>query len=260
MEDKEVPRLGRKAFKCPHCGAFTTQNWFVVKVTPIEGDVIARQNLRHEEAKEQYFTWEDFYDCEIEEDMKDTELWAYNMYLGKEECSEKATKIENSSYSQCLNCKKLTIWLLNKMIYPAVNTFPKNIDMPTQVAKHYDEANDIFNKSPRGAAALLRLAIEELLNHLGVKGNTLKSKIDKVVKDGIDPKIEKALEIVRITGNHAVHPGKIDFDDNREDAELLFELINLITKEFISKPKEIDRLYEKLPSNFAQEAEMRKKS
>ena len=52
------------------------------------------------------------------------------------------------------------------MIEPATsNVVPPSIDMPIKVKELYNEARDIVNKSPRGAAALLRLALDILNNH-----------------------------------------------------------------------------------------------
>ena len=41
-----------------------------------------------------------------------------------------------------------------------------NVDMPESVKQLYNEAGTIYNKSPRAACALLRLAIDRLCNEL----------------------------------------------------------------------------------------------
>ena len=49
------------------------------------------------------------------------------------------------------------------MLIPANSTAPMpNVDMPKCVKELYEEARGIVNKSPRGAAALLRLALDKL--------------------------------------------------------------------------------------------------
>ena len=56
----------------------------------------------------------------------------------------------------------------------------------------------------------------------------------------------QALDIVRVTGNNAVHPGKIDFNDST-NVQTLFGLINLIADRLITQPKQIDEMYNQLP-------------
>jgi hypothetical protein len=48
---------------------------------------------------------------------------------------------------------------------------------------------------------------------------------------------------IRVIGNNAVHPGQIVLEDNSEIAFKLFQLLNFITDELITKPKELDSLY-----------------
>jgi hypothetical protein len=60
--------------------------------------------------------------------------------------------------------------------------------------------------------------------------------------------LQKALDVVRVIGNQAVHPGVMDLKDKRETAGKLFELINLIAHDRITYPKEVDALYSSLPA------------
>ena len=55
--------------------------------------------------------------------------------------------------------------------------------------------------------------------------------------------VQRALDIVRVVGNNAVHPGVIDFRDNPEIALKLFKLINIIVEQMITQPKELSELY-----------------
>lgn len=67
------------------------------------------------------------------------------------------------------------------------------------------------------------------------------------MKKGLSPQIQKALDVVRVIGNEAVHPGQIDLRDDRRTAETLFGLLNLIAEKTISEPKQIEQLYANLP-------------
>jgi hypothetical protein len=119
--------------------------------------------------------------------------------------------------------------------------------MPEKVKEDYEEARSIFNQSPRGAAALLRLSIQELVKVLGEKGKDLNSDIGNLVKKGLPERIKQALDIVRVVGNNAVHPGEININDNPDVALKLFKLVNLIIEYMITQPKEVSGLFEVLP-------------
>ena len=136
------------------------------------------------------------------------------------------------------------------MIYPTGGSAPLPHDeLPPDVKVDYEEARNVVSQSPRSAAALLRLAVQKLANDiLGTKREAkLNDSIAKLVEDGLPVRIQKALDIVRVTGNHTVHPGVIDLEDNTDTAIALFELVNIITEYMIAKPKKIDELYSKLP-------------
>src|SRR5262245_33023221 len=56
-----------------------------------------------------------------------------------------------------------SIWYEQKMIYPeTVSVAPPNTDLATEIQEDYREAASILSKSPRGAAALLRLCVQKL--------------------------------------------------------------------------------------------------
>jgi len=134
------------------------------------------------------------------------------------------------------------------LIFPEECTapFPPE-DMPEKVKEIYIEAREIQNKSPRATAALLRVAIEELVKLSGVKGN-LNKAIGKLVKRGMPPDIQKALDVVRVIGNDAVHPAnRMDLKDDKETVTLLFNLVNLINNFVISQRRQIDELYSHIP-------------
>ena len=169
-----------------------------------------------------------------------------------------AAKINNRdmSVSLCSHCEEPSLWLSGlspacppQMIYPATRTSPPaNDDLDGSIKKIYNEAADIANQSPRAACALLRLAIQMLLKQLGEKGDNINNDIRNLVEKGLNPQIQQALDIVRVTGNHAVHPGEIDFNDTT-DVQTLFELINVIADTLITQPKRIDAMFNRLPEN-----------
>jgi hypothetical protein len=150
---------------------------------------------------------------------------------------------------KCQHCEKNTVWILDKMYYPDNGNAPfPNTEMPESVMKLYSEASSIHMKSPRGAAALLRLAIQVLCKELGESGNNINADIASLVQKGLPQIVQQSLDIVRVTGNDAVHPGQIDTDDPATVGQL-FDLTNIIVEYMIALPKRVSGIYNTLPSD-----------
>jgi hypothetical protein len=161
----------------------------------------------------------------------------------------------------CARCERYSLWLNDKMIYPEESGIRMpNPDLRGDIKDDYNEARSIINRSPRGAVAILRLCIQKLCEQLGQPGKNINDDIAKLVEEGLPPTIQKALDIVRVIGNYAVHPGQIDLKDDVETANKLFELVNLIAQDRITQPREIEQLYEDLPETKRTAIEARDKS
>lgn len=160
--------------------------------------------------------------------------------------------------SACNACKRYHIWHGDDMIYPMCSE-PElpNENMPQNVKEIYLEARDIFEKSPRASCALLRLGIQMLCDTLVEGNDNLNDKIGHLVRAGLNEKIQRALDVIRVIGNNAVHPGQISVDDNTEIAKALFKLTNIIVEQMITQVNEIDDLYGLLPSGVIESIERR---
>jgi hypothetical protein len=158
--------------------------------------------------------------------------------------------VYNLHLSRCFNCHEFSVWMHDKLLFPEsrYGALP-NPDMPENVKPDYEEASKILNLSPRGAAALLRLAIQKLCAELGEKGKNINDDIANLVKKGLSPIVQQALDSVRVIGNEAVHPGTIDLKDDTGTAAELFGLVNIIVEQMISIPKHVKQIYEKLPED-----------
>lgn len=133
---------------------------------------------------------------------------------------------------------------------------PAAADMPFSVRRTYEEARAVFHFSPRAAAGLLRLAIEELLDELQVEGMNLNDRIGELVAAGMPVGIQKALDAVRVIGNNAIHPGQISEDD-KATVEALFRLVNIIVRDRITEPKAVDAIYDILTPGQKNQIESR---
>jgi hypothetical protein len=178
-------------------------------------------------------------------------LKAGELFLDREVAPEPdVVGVNNLHLSRCYSCKKSALWLHDKLLYPAPSLDVEcNSDMPDEIRADFDEARAIFFLSPRGAAALLRLALQKLCAKLGESGKDINADIASLVQKGLAVQIQQALDIVRVIGNEAVHPGQIDLNDDPTTAESLFKLLNLIIEERIAEPKRIKEMYDNLPTS-----------
>lgn len=162
--------------------------------------------------------------------------------------------------SYCSHCQTLAHWeedphpkgsepVSGHIIIPAGSTAPlPHPDMPNTVVSDYHEAREVAGSSPRAAAALLRLAIQKLCGELGESGNNINEDIKALVQKGLSIEIQQALDIIRVVGNNAVHPGELQPDDIADVALSLFDLLNQIVEERIAKPKRLKELFDRLPN------------
>lgn len=251
------PTIDKTAFNCPHCGALAKQFWFTVYSGEIQKDGLPyRLNLDQIDKANL-----DHIDDPNERDK--LEKWAASVakglpFFSDPECNYHDFSIENLSISRCYNCDDIAIWIHNRLAFPTVGTAPlPNTDMPGDVKLDYEEASTILDRSPRGAAALLRLAIQKLCKELGEKGKNIDDDIASLVRKGLDVRVQQALDVVRVIGNNAVHPGQIDLRDDGATAEKLFGLANLIADIMISQPKHIAAMFEGLPEGARKAIEHR---
>lgn len=152
--------------------------------------------------------------------------------------------------SRCQLCDHILIWYEDRILYPPTTSAEEpHPDLPSHARATYIEAGATLDASPRAAAALLRLALQQLCEELGEKGN-LNDAIGRMVKSrGLRPEIQQALDVVRVIGNNAIHPGEIDLTDDRDSAAAMFSLVNAITEDLIARPKQIGSLYARLPDS-----------
>jgi hypothetical protein len=161
---------------------------------------------------------------------------------------------------RCQCCGRKIIWNDDTYIYPDIVAEEANLDMPESVKQLYNEAGLIYNKSPRAACALLRLAVDKLCNELGETDRDINKNIGALVKKGLPQTVQQALDVVRVVGNKAVHPGQIAFDvDDKATATMLMRLLNMIVDRMITEPNEIDSLYQGLPESVRESIDKRDK-
>ena len=149
----------------------------------------------------------------------------------------------------CQHCRNRSTWFEGRMIDPASAPVPSpHPDLPETCKRDYEEAREVFTVSPRSSGALLRLCIQKLLVELGQEGRNINADIASLVAAGLPVEVQRALDVCRVVGNNAVHPGEMSVDDNPEVVASMFELINYVVQDRITRPRELSALYDSLPA------------
>ncbi|MDE3105970.1 MAG: DUF4145 domain-containing protein [Acidobacteriota bacterium] len=160
--------------------------------------------------------------------------------------------------SGCQVCSEVAFWRAGTLVWPIANQIPApSADMPEAVKIDYEEARAIYELSPKGAAALLRLAIQKLCVNLGGTGENLNADIGKLVKNGLRENVQQALDVVRVIGNNAVHPGQIAIDDDVKVVSALFGLVNIVVENMITQPAKVAEMFNALPDRQKEQIEKR---
>lgn len=220
------------AFNCPYCKVYAHQTWLWVGFAPPTTGNSGVNSRGVDEGE----------------------------YVSEGQYRLVGVALDGLNLSRCGRCARLALWLGTRLLLPPnSNAEPAHDDMPLSVLSIYSEAAEIADASPRGAAALLRVALELLTHELGCdprKG--INDKIGELVGQGLSPEVIKALDILRVTGNNAAHTaGTLLLDDDRESATALFQIINYIVEQTISHKKRLEEMHARPPDGIKQQIERR---
>jgi hypothetical protein len=144
-----------------------------------------------------------------------------------------------------------------------VQTFPNQIPPPhpklPKAAVHlYNEAREVAAASPRSAAALLRVALEALLQELHPSPKRLVERIDELHDLGLPTPQTQAMDVLRLIGNEAAHAGTIHDADKPETVRELFRYLNFLA-ESSETVRRITTSYHALPEQKRADAERRRR-
>ncbi|MEJ2375189.1 MAG: DUF4145 domain-containing protein [Pseudolabrys sp.] len=259
MPDKVEPKLGAERFSCPHCGAFAHQSWYRLGMKSFDRDTRPRlykwnndllghvQKIRDDDQRNKAIAF-------VNRLEKNILTYQYAEYFSTN------WEFVNFYVSCCYSCEGFSVWVENNLVYPvSVSVVEPHEMMPNDVKADFEEAGSILNLSPRGAAALARLCIQKLVVDLGESGKNLNEDIAALVRKGLEVEVQQALDVVRVIGNNAVHPGTIDLKDNKETAMTLLQLVNMIVERRIAGPKKLLNLFAGLPARALKQIEDRDK-
>jgi Domain of unknown function (DUF4145) len=248
MPPKQViPALALDSYSCPHCGALSHQHWFRTFVAGFERGkkpaVFHLANFQRVDKRQ------------LEDDER-KRIAAFENRMQKNEVTYEVLRygvdclwqFANLHMSLCHSCEGWAVWIKDGIAWPVQEYgIEPHEDMPANVKADFEEAAAIVDRSPRGAAALVRLALQKLMVDLGETGKNLNDDIASLVEKGLEASIQKALDVVRVIGNNAVHPGEIDLKDDKATATALLNLVNIIVDRRIAATKRIDEMFKNLP-------------
>lgn len=225
---------------CEHCGFKTNKNWSRLKTGVREDDIRLLDTAD--------------IDNGILPEFHDLTMGYTSIPIDTEH------KIEQELFEctdlflikMCNNCFKLSIFnpISNDVIYPFTNqNISPNKDLPEDIKKIYIESSQVLNASPRAAMALLRLALDKIVNTFlndEQKKKALGKKIDIMFSQfNIPEEIKDIAHSIRGIGNESVHPGTISDEIDIEEVLLVFDLINIIADVTITKRKKTENFISK---------------
>lgn len=252
MGQTRTPQLGLHSFSCPHCKAFAHQDWYQTLIRGFTDKGSPRAVFEEDALEMEHST---HLPPDIAQKMSKffRQIITGKPFVDESSESQYASYMNNCFATLCYSCGDFALWIHERIVWPTFSSSHfANDDMPTDIKRDFEEAAAIVDSSPRGAAALLRLCIQKICKHCGEAGENINTDIGRLVQKGLNERVQKALDIVRVIGNEAVHPGQIDLKDNEGVAGQLFTLVNLIVEELISKPKKIDAIYALIPETKVQ--------
>src|SRR4051812_43900037 len=190
------PAIDQVAFTCPHCDVLARQFWFSVHADPLKSDekpIVATA----ETVKTLTFG-------DIEEAERDRKLkWAEQMASGRpflEVHREFRNRdVQNVSICYCFSCNEMCLWVYDQLVWPT-RAGGRELEpvAPPDVRRECEETSQTLEASPRGAVALLRLAIEKLCKDLGVSDERLNDDLAFLIREDVDARVQKVLDAARI--------------------------------------------------------------
>ena len=239
------PGPDKQSFTCPRCGVVAQQKWYPLLYDPKgwiahisrQADAISSEGA-HPLSTIRVDSIRPFL----------TKVSQLPLYLSQVTESQKHLNI-----AFCQHCGGFTLWLGDAMIYPQVGGAPPPHEkMPPQIREIYEEARGVLPASPRASVALLRVALEGLLEEAGYRQGRLADRLQKAYEDGkLSASTYKLAETLRYAGNAAAHyePWKIDPSQGEEDREMvyhLFDFVNDVMEELIARPRRHEEVIRKI--------------
>jgi hypothetical protein len=239
------PQLGDESFSCPHCNAIAHQDWSGLFLKPenatdvvvltLEALMLAKGN-----ESDQFL-----------QGLKDNVL----AYEYQEHPRTLKVKLLNIHVSRCYNRKGFTVWVRDRLVFPIREDQPPDIieadfreveegveeledNVPEsdehvrasveeveEASEDFEEAAAILNKFPRGAAALTRVCIQNMMPLLEQTGRNLDENISSLVRKGLEVEIQQAMDVLQVVRKSPLQTTDFDLKEENETVKKFFNSI-----------------------------------
>lgn len=236
-----APVRDKGSFDCPHCGAFAKQTWYVLH--RLMGADVYGNDIYEVATDGRQLRFQ------VDPALDTSQMSPVEVSTVVLETFVKASTFPgNWSMSQCGACQDFATWRTNELIYPRASiALPAADDMPEKVKGLYDEARAVVGVSRRAGAALARATMEALIKHIDAeapKRANLDQRIERVIPT-VSTSLAQMLTVIRHVGNKTLHvedePDAATLlvldEDQSEIVELIFQSINDLVDEKITRPK-----------------------
>jgi Domain of unknown function (DUF4145) len=242
------PQLGAESFSCPHCHAVAHQDWYSLFLKPenaTEVVVLTLEALMLAKGSES---------DQFLQRLKDNVL----AYEYQEHPRNLKVKLLNLHVSRCYNCKGFTVWVRDRLVFPIrgdelpeivevdFREIAEDVQAPAEDVQHseedvqepaedfdessedFEEAAAVLNKSPRAAAALIRICIQNMMPLLKETGKNLDENISSLVRKGLEAEIQQAMDVLQVIRRNPGHESHVDLRDETAATTRMLESLKEI--------------------------------
>ena len=253
------PQLGAESFPCPHCNAVAHQDWYSLFLKPenaTEVVVLTLEALMLAKGNES---------DQFLQHLKDNVL----AYEYQEHPRNLKVKLLNLHVSRCYNCKGFTVWVRDRLVFPIrgdelpeivevdFREVAEGVQAPAEDVQHsdedvqepaesvdessedFEEAAAILNRSPRAAAALIRICIQNMMPLLKETGQNLDERVASLVRKGLEVEIQQAMEVLQVIRKNPGQENHVDLRDETAIATRMFEsLKEILERRMLKNPNQ----------------------
>jgi len=235
MSEGIHPRLGAESFSCPHCNTVAHHDWYSLFLKPenageilvLTPEAVTVSTLRQGEGERGDIKEVN----QFVERLKKNELtYEYQKHL-----HPLKVKMANLHISNCHSCNGFALWVGDRLV------FPTTLDRtPELVEEDIEEAAAILNKSPRGATALMRVCIQQLVPLLKRNGSNLDNYVSSLVRKGLEVEIQQSMEVLEVLrSNPAQLTNSSDSQEDKKIALRLFDSLKaILERRILQNPDE----------------------